>query len=113
MTMFFDNQDDDQYIDIVRWVESNLDNTFYLMVGQQKCGEFETFCRAVLDCGKIPVIITNVGSMRSPLSLTIRNAMQLSSKVRVYEVSKMAMWTVLKAKASKFVEINGGIIWTQ
>lgn len=110
--MFFTETDTDLYAEISDWVSQNLNHNFYLIVGQQTNKNFETFCKAVLDNNKIPVIITNVSSSSLPYSLYIRNAMKLSEQVRVYEVAKMAMTDVLLAKAKLFVETNGGIIWT-
>ena len=110
--MFFTDTETLLYDSITVWVQQNSSHTFYVIVGQQTNKEFETFCRAVLDNNKIPVIITNVSSSRLPYSSFIRNAMKLSSNVRVYEVAKMAMTDVLVAKAKLFIETNGGIIWT-
>lgn len=110
--MFFTETDTDTYSDISVWVKQNPEHTFYLIVGQQTNIIFETFCRAVVDSGKIPVIITNVSSSNSPYSVFIRNAMRVSPDVRVYEVAKMAMTGVLKAKAKLFIKTNGGILWT-
>ncbi len=100
------------YDEVADWVQTNPQHFFYLIVGQQTNKDFETFCKAVLDNNKIPVIITNVGSYDYPYSLYIRNAMKLSPDVRVYEVAKMAMTDVLISKANLFIKTNGGIIWT-
>lgn len=109
---FFTETDDYAYDEIVSWVRENPQHSFYLIVGQQTNKQFETFCKAVLDNNKIPVIITNVSSLDYPYSLYVRNAMKLSSDVRVYEVAKMAMTDVLISKANLFVKTNGGIVWT-
>lgn len=109
---FFTDTDDDTYDEIVSWVRKNPQHSFYLIVGQQTNKLFETFCKAVLDNNKIPVIITNVSSSDYPYSLYVRNAMKLSPAVRVYEVAKMAMTDVLISKANLFVRTNGGIVWT-
>ena len=110
--MFFTDTDVELYDAISTWVKHNNQHTFYLIVGQQTNTDFETFCKAVVDSGKIPVIITNVSSSNSPYSIFIRNAMRVSPDVRVYEVAKMAMTDVLKAKAELFIRTNGGIVWT-
>lgn len=110
--MFFTDTDSELYNEISNWIKSNDQHIFYIIVGQQTNTDFETFCKAVVDCKKIPVIITNVSSYDAPYSLFIRNAMRVSSDVRVYEVAKMAMTDVLRAKAELFVRTNGGIIWT-
>ena len=102
----------DLYHEISNWVWSNPKETFFLIAAQQNNADFEVFCRAVLFHDKTPVIITNVSNPNKPYSLQIRNAMRLSDKVRVYEVAKMAMTVVLRARARLFVEINGGLIWT-
>jgi hypothetical protein len=109
---FFSNIDNNLYKEVVKWINDNEACEFYLIAGQQDITKFETFCQAVLDCDKTPVIITNVGSMYKPLSLYIRNALKLSPRVRVYEVAKMAMSFVLNAKANEFIKINGGVLWT-
>jgi hypothetical protein len=109
--MFFTDTDAELYETISAWVTSNNQHIFYLIVGQQANTNFETFCKAVVDAGKIPVIITNVSSSNSPYSIFIRNAMRVSPVVRVYEVAKMAMTDVLKAKADLFIRTNGGIVW--
>lgn len=109
---FFTDTETTLYTDVCEWVNQNSDYSFYIIVGQQTNKNFETFCRAVLDNNRVPVIITNVSSSRSPYSSFIRNAMKLSNDVRVYEVAKMAMTDVLLAKAKLFIKINGGIVWT-
>jgi hypothetical protein len=111
--IFFSNINVGLYNDIVEWVTTNSSHTFYLIVARQENTDFETFSKAVVDCGKIPVIITNVSSINKPYSLSIRNAMKISPFVRVYEVAKMAMDVVLLAKANLFIKVNGGILWTR
>lgn len=110
--MFFTDTETALYDTVSSWVQQNSNHSFYIIVGQQTNTDFETFCKAVLDNNKIPVIITNVSNSQSPYSIFIRNAMRISSAVRVYEVAKMAMTDVLMAKARLFIRINGGIIWT-
>ena len=97
---------------ISSWVKQNINETYFIIVGQQTRAPFVQFCKAVLIYDKIPVIITNVGSFNKPYSQQIRDAMKAAPSVRVYEVSKMAMTKTLMHKAKLFVKTNGGIIWT-
>jgi hypothetical protein len=110
--VFFTDIETTFYDKVSSWVQQNLNQSFYIIVGQQTNTGFETFCKAVLDHNKIPVIITNVSTSQSPYSTFIRNAMRVSPAVRVYEVAKMAMNDVLMAKARLFIKTNGGIVWT-
>ena len=64
-----------------------------------------------MDCGKIPVLITNVGAFDARYPLNLRNAMSLSENVRVYESAKMGLNIVLNSKAELFVKTNGGVVW--
>lgn len=102
----------DFYYIIDEWVKSNSNHTFYLYASQQKDLRFYDFCSAVIDNKKIPVIITNVGSIKKPYPTNLKMAMNLSDDVRVYESAKMGMNVVLKNKAKLFVKVNGGVIWT-
>ena len=101
------------YEDVSDWVKQNQSHTFYLFASQQSDKNFYDFCSAVLDAGKIPVLLTNVGAFDARYPLNLRMAMGLSDEVRVYEVAKMGMDVVLDSKANLFIETNGGIIWIQ
>lgn len=100
---------------VAQWVQQNPHQPFYVIVGQQTNADFETFCFVVAREGGIPVIITNVGGWKKPLSPQIQLAMRTflpSDTVRVYEAAKMGMTSILLNRAELFVKINGGIIWT-
>jgi hypothetical protein len=101
------------YDKIVNWVNDNEDNTFYIYPAQQSNKNFYDFCLAVLDCKKIPVLITNVGAFNRRYPFNLRNAMSLSENIRVYESAKMGLNIVLKSKAELFVKTNGGVVWTR
>ena len=100
------------YNDISDWIKRNPNMEFYLYVSRQDSNNFLEFCSAIIDNSGIPVIITNISSMYKPYPVNIRMALNLSDKVRLYEVSKMCMDTVLYSKANLFTKTNGGIIWT-
>ena len=58
-------------------------------------------------------IITNVGGFDNRYPLNLRQAMNLSDEVRIYESAKMGMDLVLETKAKLFIKTNGGILWIQ
>jgi hypothetical protein len=101
------------YDDVDAWVKADTSHLYYLFPTQQKNTNFVDFCSAVLDNNKVPVIITNIAGMNNHYPPNLRNAMSLSDDVLVYEVAKMGLNTVLKARADFFVNLKGGIIWTQ
>lgn len=101
------------YNKISEWVKSNPTHSFYLYSSQQTDANFYDFCSAVLDNDKIPIIITNVGGFDNRYPLNLRQAMNLSDEVRVYESAKMGMDLVLETKAKLFIKTNGGILWIQ
>jgi hypothetical protein len=101
------------YNKVLSWVLGNPSHTFYIFASQQSDSNFYDFCSAVLECGKVPVILTNVGAFNSRYPLNLRMAISLSSDVRLYEVAKMGMDVVLDSKANLFIETNGGILWIQ
>jgi hypothetical protein len=103
----------DFYNKVYDWVLNNPSHQFYLFASQQSDSEFYNFTSAVLDAGKIPVLLTNVGAFNARYPLNLRMAMGLSNDVRVYEVTKMGMDTVLDSKAELFIKTNGGILWIQ
>ena len=103
----------DFYNKVDEWVKLNPTHTFYLYSSQQTDSNFYDFCLAVLNNKKIPVIITNVGGFNNRYPLNLRQAMNISDDVRVYESAKMGMDLVLETKAKLFIKTNGGILWTQ
>ena len=103
----------DFYNKVYDWVLNNPSHQFYLFTSQQSDSEFYNFTSAVLDAGKIPVLLTNVGAFNARYPLNLRMAMGLSNDVRVYEVTKMGMDNVLDSKADGFIKTNGGILWIQ
>jgi len=104
-TAFYDGVDE--------WVKADLSHLYYIFPTQQKNTNFVDFCSAVLDNNKVPVIITNIGGMGNYYPPNLRNAIALSDDVLVYEATKMGMDKVLKSKAKFFVNLKGGVIWTQ
>jgi hypothetical protein len=100
------------YTDVIDWIRLNENNTYYLYASQQSDNLFDTFCKAVLSEGGIPIIMTNVGAFDRAYPPNLRLALDNSDDVRVYEVAKMGMTVVLQAKARLFIETNGGILWT-
>jgi hypothetical protein len=108
----FDTKND-FYNKVYGWVLDNASHQFYLFASQQSDSEFYNFTSAVLDAGKIPVLLTNVGAFNARYPLNLRMAMGLSDDVRVYEVTKMGMDIVLDSKAELFIKTNGGILWIQ
>jgi hypothetical protein len=103
----------DFYNKVYDWVLNNPSHQFYLFASQQSDSEFYNFTSAVLDAGKIPVLLTNVGAFNSRYPLNLRMAMGLSNDVRVYEVTKVGTDIVLDSKAELFIKTNGGILWIQ
>lgn len=103
----------DFYINVLDWVLKNPSHTFYIFASQQGDKHFYDFTSAVLECKKIPVLLTNVGAFNARYPLNLRMAMNLSDDVRVYEVAKMGMDIVLDSKADLFIKTNGGILWIQ
>lgn len=101
------------YDDVNSWVKLNPNHTFYVYASQTSDNKFYEFCLCVLDNKKIPVIITNVTSWNKPYPNNIKQAMNISEDVRVYESAKVATDLVLRTKANKFIQINGGILWIQ
>jgi hypothetical protein len=112
MTDFFE-YDDEFHKTIKDWVASNATQTYYLYASQQSDIKFESFCKAVISEGKIPIMITNVGKFDGRYSQSIQSALGISDDVRVYEVAKMGLMVVLQSRAKLFIETNGGILWTQ
>jgi hypothetical protein len=108
----FDTKND-FYNKVYGWVLDNTSHQFYLFASQQSDSEFYNFTSAVLDAGKIPVLLTNVGAFNARYPLNLRMAMGLSDDVRVYEVTKVGMDIVLDSKAELFIKTNGGILWIQ
>jgi hypothetical protein len=108
----FDTKND-FYNKVYSWVLDNTSHQFYLFAAQQSDSEFYNFTSAVLDAGKIPVLLTNIGAFNARYPLNLRMAMGLSDDVRVYEVAKMGMDIVLDSKAELFIKTNGGILWIQ
>jgi len=101
------------YDDVNEWVKGNPSHHYYIFPTQQKNTNFTDFCSAVLGNNKVPVILTNIGGMHNHYPPNLRNAIALSDDVLVYEVSKMGLNVVLNARAEFFVNLKGGIIWTQ
>ena len=101
------------YNRVCDWVKSDLSHRYYIFPTQQKSTNFVDFCSAVLENNKVPVIITNIGGMNNHYPHNLRNAIALSDDVLVYEVTKLGMNKVLKSKANFFVNLKGGIVWTQ
>jgi hypothetical protein len=101
------------YYKVDEWVKSNPTHTFYLYASQQSDKNIYDFCLCVLDNNKIPVIITHVGGFDTHYPISLKQSMNLSDDVRVYEVAKMGLDIVLNSKANKFIETNGGILWIQ
>lgn len=100
------------YTEVQKWVGDNPTHDFYLYASQQTDIEIYRFCLAVIEHGKIPVIITNVGTFRNSYPNSLKMAMDLSSDIRIYESAKIGTDIVLQAKAQMFIKINGGILWT-
>jgi len=101
------------YIMVKTWVKCHrAHETYFLYASQQSDNLFDTFCKAVLSEGGVPILITNVGSFDKTYPPNLRMALSNSDDVRVYEVAKMGMNVVLQAKAKLFIETNGGILWT-
>ena len=112
-SFFVESKKSTFYKEVIDWVESNPNNTFYVLPLQQSKKLFYDFCSAVLKCGKIPVLITNVGGWDSRYPSNLQKALNLSSDIRIYEAAKMGMSVVLLKKAKQFVKVNGGLVWTQ
>ena len=105
--------DTEFYTNVTEWVDKNPTEKYFILSTQQTNTNILEFCSAVLDKNKIPVIITNVGSKNTYYPPSLKQAVNLSDDVLVYEASKMAMNIVLSARAQFFVNLKGGVIWTQ
>jgi hypothetical protein len=105
--------DTEFYRKVSEWVDKNSTEKYFILPTQQTNNNILEFCSAVLDKNKIAVIITNVGSKNKHYPLNLRQAMNLSDDVLVYESSVMAMDFVIKSRAEFFVNLKGGVIWIQ
>ena len=105
------SEDDKFYYEVKNWVLQNKEHEFFLFASHQKDERFYTFTDAVLQGGGTPILIISVGAWDSRYPWNIQKALDMHDSVRVYEVSRMGMMVVLKAKAQLFIKTNGGILW--
>ena len=89
MNKFFTSVKTPFYIEIIKWVDENINEEFFIFPSSQSNEKIYDFCSAVLDKNKTPVLIT-----------------PLSGWDKKYP-------SVLQNRAKQFVKINGGIIWTR
>ena len=111
--MFFTSVQSEFYKRISDWIDDNSTEEFYVYPSQQSDENIYDFCSAVLDKNKTPILIVPNGGWDKKYPTTLQSAINLSDKVRVYEVSTMRTIVVIIGKAKQFIKVNGGVLWTR
>ena len=108
---FFTSTESPFYKQISEWVIKNPKEEFYVYPSQQNDENIYDFCSAVLDKNKTPILIVPNGGWDRRYTSVLQNSINLSERVRLYEVSSIRTKDVIQAKAKQFTKVNGGIVW--
>tara|TARA_Y100000034_G_C6634531_1_gene277156 strand:+ start:107 stop:448 length:342 start_codon:yes stop_codon:yes gene_type:complete len=108
---FFTSTESPFYKQISEWVIKNPKEEFYVYPSQQNDEYIYDFCSAVLDKNKTPILIVPNGGWDKRYPSVLQNSINLSKKIRLYEVSSIRTKDVIQAKAKQFTYVNGGIVW--